>query len=206
VIHALSRAFTFPCKKTFTSARGSVLEFSSLIFRLANCASAAYEFAFRSALPSPGNGFHKARTLGGKSRSRLRGIRQAWRSGKLLNDLERGSSLVSLHAPEIAVIYAALGDRAQAMNWLEKGYEEHLIRVSSCDRASIPSAPICSSKTLHAVLVSIIKLDNLRSKAKMRLIPGEEFFGVQQFGALGGRLAVFEELSGVANSGPSLLE
>jgi Flp pilus assembly protein TadD len=43
---------------------------------------------------------------------------------RLLNDLKKGSSLVSSHAPEIAVIYAALGDRAQAMNWLEKGYEE----------------------------------------------------------------------------------
>jgi TolB-like protein/DNA-binding winged helix-turn-helix (wHTH) protein/Flp pilus assembly protein TadD len=43
---------------------------------------------------------------------------------KLLNDLKRRSSGVSSHASEIAVIYAALGDTVQAMNWLEKGYEE----------------------------------------------------------------------------------
>jgi len=92
------------------------------------------------------------------------------------------------------------------MNWLERGYEEHLIRVSSCDRASIPSAPICSSQILHAVLVSIIKLDNLRSKAKMRLIPGEEFLGVRQFEALGRILTVLEELCIVGSSSPRLLE
>jgi hypothetical protein len=92
------------------------------------------------------------------------------------------------------------------MNWLERGYEEHLIRVSSCDRASIPSAPISSSQILHAVLVSIIKLDNLRSKAKMRLIPGEEFLGVRQFEALGRILTVLEELCIVGSSSPRLLE
>ena len=43
---------------------------------------------------------------------------------KLLNDLKSRSSPVSSHASEIAVIYAALGDADQAMNWLEKGYEE----------------------------------------------------------------------------------
>jgi TolB-like protein/DNA-binding winged helix-turn-helix (wHTH) protein/Flp pilus assembly protein TadD len=43
---------------------------------------------------------------------------------KLLNDLKNRSSPVSSHASEIAVIYAALGDTDQAMNWLEKGYEE----------------------------------------------------------------------------------
>jgi TolB-like protein/DNA-binding winged helix-turn-helix (wHTH) protein/Flp pilus assembly protein TadD len=43
---------------------------------------------------------------------------------KLLNDLKKRSSPVSSHASEIAVIYAALGDTDQAMNWLEKGFEE----------------------------------------------------------------------------------
>ncbi len=43
---------------------------------------------------------------------------------KLLNDLKKRSTPVSSHASEIAVIYAALGDTDQAMNWLEKGYEE----------------------------------------------------------------------------------
>jgi len=43
---------------------------------------------------------------------------------KLLNDLKKRSNPVSSHASEIAVIYATLGDTDQAMNWLEKGYEE----------------------------------------------------------------------------------
>jgi TolB-like protein/DNA-binding winged helix-turn-helix (wHTH) protein/Flp pilus assembly protein TadD len=43
---------------------------------------------------------------------------------KLLNDLKKRSSPVSSLASEIAVIYAALGDTDQALNWLEKGYEE----------------------------------------------------------------------------------
>jgi predicted Zn-dependent protease len=43
---------------------------------------------------------------------------------KLLNDLKKRSNPVSSHASEIAVIYAALGETDQAINWLEKGYEE----------------------------------------------------------------------------------
>jgi len=43
---------------------------------------------------------------------------------KLLNDLKQSSSRNYSHASEIAVVYAALGDRDQAMNWLEKGYQE----------------------------------------------------------------------------------
>jgi TolB-like protein/DNA-binding winged helix-turn-helix (wHTH) protein/Flp pilus assembly protein TadD len=43
---------------------------------------------------------------------------------RVLNDLKKRSSPVSSHASEIAVIYAALGDTDQAMNWLERGYEE----------------------------------------------------------------------------------
>ena len=43
---------------------------------------------------------------------------------KLLTDLKRRSSPGYSNAVEIAVIYAALGDADQAMNWLEKGYEE----------------------------------------------------------------------------------
>jgi TolB-like protein/DNA-binding winged helix-turn-helix (wHTH) protein/Flp pilus assembly protein TadD len=42
----------------------------------------------------------------------------------LLNDLKNRSTSVYPHAPEIAMIYAALGDKDQAMTWLEKGYEE----------------------------------------------------------------------------------
>ncbi len=43
---------------------------------------------------------------------------------KLLNDLKKRSNPSHSHASEIAVIYVALADMDQAMNWLEKGYEE----------------------------------------------------------------------------------
>jgi TolB-like protein/DNA-binding winged helix-turn-helix (wHTH) protein/Flp pilus assembly protein TadD len=43
---------------------------------------------------------------------------------KLLSDLKKRSNPGSSHASEIAVIYASLGETDQAMNWLEKGYEE----------------------------------------------------------------------------------
>jgi TolB-like protein/DNA-binding winged helix-turn-helix (wHTH) protein/Flp pilus assembly protein TadD len=43
---------------------------------------------------------------------------------KILNDLMKQSNATYSHASEIAVIYTALGDSDQAMNWLEKGYEE----------------------------------------------------------------------------------
>jgi TolB-like protein/DNA-binding winged helix-turn-helix (wHTH) protein/Flp pilus assembly protein TadD len=43
---------------------------------------------------------------------------------KLLSDLKNSSNRGYSDASEIAVIYAALGDRDQAMNWLEKGFEE----------------------------------------------------------------------------------
>jgi TolB-like protein/DNA-binding winged helix-turn-helix (wHTH) protein/Flp pilus assembly protein TadD len=43
---------------------------------------------------------------------------------KLLNDLKKRSNSTYSHGSEIAVIYAALGDFDQAMNWLEKGFQE----------------------------------------------------------------------------------
>jgi TolB-like protein/DNA-binding winged helix-turn-helix (wHTH) protein/Tfp pilus assembly protein PilF len=42
----------------------------------------------------------------------------------LLNDLKKGAKPGYSHASEIAVVYAALGDKDQAMTWLEKGYDE----------------------------------------------------------------------------------
>ena len=45
-------------------------------------------------------------------------------AAKLLNGLEKRSNPGYSHGSEIAVIYAALGDTDQAMNWLEKGYQE----------------------------------------------------------------------------------
>jgi TolB-like protein/DNA-binding winged helix-turn-helix (wHTH) protein/Tfp pilus assembly protein PilF len=43
---------------------------------------------------------------------------------KLLSDLTKRSTPGHSYASEIAVICASLGDTDQAMNWLEKGYEE----------------------------------------------------------------------------------
>jgi TolB-like protein/DNA-binding winged helix-turn-helix (wHTH) protein/Flp pilus assembly protein TadD len=43
---------------------------------------------------------------------------------KLLGDLKKRSNPTYSNAAEIAMIYASLGDTDQAMNWLEKGYEE----------------------------------------------------------------------------------
>ena len=42
----------------------------------------------------------------------------------LLSDLKKRSNPGYSNASEIAMIYASLGDTNQAMNWLEKGYEE----------------------------------------------------------------------------------
>jgi TolB-like protein/DNA-binding winged helix-turn-helix (wHTH) protein/Flp pilus assembly protein TadD len=43
---------------------------------------------------------------------------------KLLSELKKRSSPGYSRASEIAVIYASLGDKDQAMNWLERSYEE----------------------------------------------------------------------------------
>jgi TolB-like protein/DNA-binding winged helix-turn-helix (wHTH) protein/Flp pilus assembly protein TadD len=43
---------------------------------------------------------------------------------KLLSDLEKGSNASFTDAPQIAMIYVSMGDNAQAMNWLERAYEE----------------------------------------------------------------------------------
>jgi tetratricopeptide (TPR) repeat protein len=45
-------------------------------------------------------------------------------SEKLLSDLRNRSNPAHPNSAEIAMIYASLGDKDQAMNWLEKGYEE----------------------------------------------------------------------------------
>jgi hypothetical protein len=43
---------------------------------------------------------------------------------KLVNDLKSSSTARYSHAAEVAAIYAALGDKDEAMVWLEKGYAE----------------------------------------------------------------------------------
>ena len=45
-------------------------------------------------------------------------------AAKLLGDLKKRSGAGYSNASEIAMIYASLGDRDQAMSWLEKGYDE----------------------------------------------------------------------------------
>jgi len=45
-------------------------------------------------------------------------------AGKLLGDLKNHSNRGYSDASEVAVVYAALGDKDQAMHWLEIGYEE----------------------------------------------------------------------------------
>jgi TolB-like protein/DNA-binding winged helix-turn-helix (wHTH) protein/Tfp pilus assembly protein PilF len=42
----------------------------------------------------------------------------------LLNDLKKDSASGDAHSAEIAMIYAALGNHDEAMNWLEKSYQE----------------------------------------------------------------------------------
>jgi tetratricopeptide (TPR) repeat protein len=42
---------------------------------------------------------------------------------KILNDLEKDRS--ARNASEIALIYVGLGEKDQAMKWLEKAYEDH---------------------------------------------------------------------------------
>jgi TolB-like protein/DNA-binding winged helix-turn-helix (wHTH) protein/Tfp pilus assembly protein PilF len=47
-------------------------------------------------------------------------------AAELLNDLKRSSVPGYSLAAEIAMVYTALGDKDQAMRWLEKGYEERV--------------------------------------------------------------------------------
>src|SRR5271170_4793467 len=73
----------------------------------------------------------KAAQLSGESPTVMANLARAYvASGKrneavkLLGDLKKRSNPGYSNASEIAVIYASLGDTDQAMNWLEKGYDE----------------------------------------------------------------------------------
>ncbi len=73
----------------------------------------------------------KAVQLSGASPTSMANLARAYvasgkssEAAKLLSDLKKRSNPDYSYASEIAVIYIALGDRDQAMNWLEKGYEE----------------------------------------------------------------------------------
>lgn len=48
---------------------------------------------------------------------------------KLLNDLKSSSTARNSHASEIAAIYASLGDKDEAMKWLEKATQNDLTPV-----------------------------------------------------------------------------
>jgi len=73
----------------------------------------------------------EAVTLSGNSATCIANLARAYvASGKrseavkLLDDLKKRSSTGYSNASEIAMIYASLGDTDNAMNWLEKGFEE----------------------------------------------------------------------------------
>jgi TolB-like protein/DNA-binding winged helix-turn-helix (wHTH) protein/Flp pilus assembly protein TadD len=73
----------------------------------------------------------KAVQLSGGSPTSLANLARAYiASGKkteavkLLGDLKKRSNPSHSYAPEIAAIFVSLGESDQAMNWLEKGYEE----------------------------------------------------------------------------------
>jgi tetratricopeptide (TPR) repeat protein len=75
--------------------------------------------------------FQKAVQLSGGSPTTTANLARAYvASGKrseavtLLNDLKKRSSPGYSDASEIAAIYASLGDADQAMNWLEKAFEQ----------------------------------------------------------------------------------
>jgi hypothetical protein len=42
----------------------------------------------------------------------------------LLSDLKKSANASFTNAPQIAMIYAVMGDNDRAMHWLEKAYEE----------------------------------------------------------------------------------
>jgi len=73
----------------------------------------------------------KAVQLSGGSPTSLTNLARAYAASnrqaeaiELLNDLKRRSASGYSNASEVAMIYAALGDKDQAMTWLEKGYAE----------------------------------------------------------------------------------
>jgi TolB-like protein/DNA-binding winged helix-turn-helix (wHTH) protein/Flp pilus assembly protein TadD len=75
--------------------------------------------------------FQKAVQLSGRSPTSVANLARAYvasgkksEAGQLLSELRKRSSPGYSNAAEIAMIYASFGDMDQAMNWLEKGYEE----------------------------------------------------------------------------------
>ena len=83
---------------------------------------------------------------------------------RLLDDLKKGSSLVSSLAPEIAVIYAALGDGDQAMNWLEESYEEI---KSGCPPATGLRSPPLRSAVARRIGLNLLSAPNNEGPAAL---------------------------------------
>jgi TolB-like protein/Tfp pilus assembly protein PilF len=50
---------------------------------------------------------------------------------KVIEDIKRLSEHQYIAKPSIALVYAGLGDKDQAIAWLEKGYEEHAFQMQS---------------------------------------------------------------------------
>jgi TolB-like protein/Tfp pilus assembly protein PilF len=76
---------------------------------------------------------------------------------KILKDLTKRSNGLS-NAAEIAMMYVGLGDKDQAMKWLEKAYLEHFNPSILLRPASTPYAPIRVSKTLCTALAYLSKI------------------------------------------------
>jgi TolB-like protein/DNA-binding winged helix-turn-helix (wHTH) protein/Tfp pilus assembly protein PilF len=77
------------------------------------------------------NALQKAVRLSGSSQNCVANLARAYAAAnrkpeaiKMLNDLKDRSP--HPHAPEISMVYAALGDKDQAMLWLEKAYQQRL--------------------------------------------------------------------------------
>src|ERR1700687_2003243 len=73
----------------------------------------------------------KAVRLSGGSRICIADLARAYvasgkmnEAAKLLSDLKKSSNAGVTNAPQIAMIYASMGDNDQAMHWLERAYEE----------------------------------------------------------------------------------
>jgi len=74
-------------------------------------------------------------------------------AGQLLEGLKKRSNSAYSNAAEIAMVYAALGDKAQAMPGSNEVIASATTRVSCCVQASIPCAPTQDSETWCTVLV-----------------------------------------------------
>jgi len=64
-----------------------------------------------------------------------------------LTDLKRRPTPACWNAAEIAMIYAALGEKAQALAWLERSYDERFNPRVLLRRASTRCAPTHDSGT-----------------------------------------------------------